>query len=85
MNIKLTLSLNKEVIERAKHFAKSNNRTLSNLVETQLRAVTKQIDEDEIHPEIKKLMGKIHISTGFNHKVEMKKIMASQRRYDYKN
>ena len=57
MNSKLTLSLNKEVIERAKHFAKSNNRTLPNLVETQLRAVTKQIDDGEIHPEIKKLMG----------------------------
>ena len=82
MNIKLTLSLNKEVIERAKHFAKSNNRTLSNLVETQLRAVTKQIDDDEIHPEIKKLMGKIHVGARFNHKTEVKKIMAKKKKYD---
>lgn len=82
MNSKLTLSLNKEVIKRAKQFAKSNNRTLSNLVETQLRAVTKQIEEDEIHPEIKKLMGKIHLGAAFNHKTEMKKIMAKKKKYD---
>ncbi|MEO6730415.1 MAG: DUF6364 family protein [Ferruginibacter sp.] len=82
MNIKLTLSLNKEVIERAKQFAKSNNRTLSNLVETQLRAVTKQVDKNEIHPEIKKLMGKIQVGAGFNHKEEMKKIMAKKKKYD---
>ena len=85
MNIKLTLSLNKEVIQRAKQFVKSNNRTLSSLVETQLMAVTKQMDKDEIHPEIKKLMGKIHVGAGFNHKTEMKKIMAKRKKYDYKN
>ena len=82
MNTKFTLSLDKDVIEKARKFAKDNGRTLSNLVETKLKVAVKVVDEDEIHPDIKKLTGKIHTPVNFNHKTEMKKIMAKKNKYD---
>ncbi|MEP6594999.1 MAG: DUF6364 family protein [Ginsengibacter sp.] len=82
MNTKLTLSLDKEVIERARKVAKSNGRTLSNLVESQLKLLMKDSNTDEIHPEIKRLMGKIHLPSNFNHKTEIKRIMAKKKKYD---
>ena len=82
MNTKLTLSLDKDVIEKARRFAKSNGRTLSNLVESQLKVLTRPVDDDEIHPEIKRLMGKIHIDAAFNHKAEIKKVMSKKKKYD---
>ena len=82
MNTKLTLSLDKGVIEKARRFAKSNGRTLSNLVESQLKVLTKSVEDDEIHPEIKRLMGKIHVGATFNHKAEIKKVMSKKKKYD---
>ena len=82
MNTKLTLSLDKGVIEKARRFAKTNGRTLSNLVESQLKVLTKPVDDNEIHPEIKRLMGKIHTTATFSHKAEIKKLMSKKRKYD---
>ena len=45
MDTKLTLTLDKEVIERAKVFAKSKNRSLSDLVENYFKAL---IDENGV-------------------------------------
>ena len=42
MTTKLTLSLDKEVIESAKEYAKSQGRSLSNVIEEYLKLVTKQ-------------------------------------------
>jgi len=39
MNKKLTLSLDKEVIEQAKHYAKTHNISLSSLVENYLQKI----------------------------------------------
>lgn len=41
MNTKLTLTIEKEVIERAKAFAKSQNRSLSEMVENYLNFITR--------------------------------------------
>ena len=82
MNTKLTLSLDKGVIDKARRFAKNNGRTLSNLVESQLKVLTREVDDDEIHPEIKRLMGKIQVAPNFDHKAEIKKIMTKKKKYD---
>ncbi|WCL50675.1 DUF6364 family protein [Leptospira sp. GIMC2001] len=42
MNTKLTLSINEEVIQAAKDFAKKNNRSVSKLVEEYLFTLSKQ-------------------------------------------
>jgi hypothetical protein len=58
MNTKLTLSIDKKTVERAKKFARERNRSLSNLVENYLKAVT--VEESatcEITPLVAELSG----------------------------
>lgn len=62
MDSKLTLKLNKNVIEQAKRFAKQNNISLSRLIENYLLAITKHKEEDqEISPLVKSLTGVIKL------------------------
>lgn len=42
MKSKLTLTLNKEIIEQAKSYAKDNDMSLSELIETYLASLTKR-------------------------------------------
>jgi hypothetical protein len=59
MDTKLTLSLDKEVIEAAKAYARTRNTSLSNLVENYLASVTtkSKVDPDDISPLVKSLSG----------------------------
>lgn len=67
MNTKLTLSLEKEVIEKAKSYAKQTGRSLSELVEAYFENLTsKSEQEDEIHPKVKKLIGRITLPDDFD-------------------
>jgi hypothetical protein len=67
MNTKLTLSLEKEVIEKAKIYAKETGTSLSELVESYFKNLTKksEIDKD-IHPKVRKLIGRITLPENFN-------------------
>ena len=47
MNTKLTLTLEKEVIEKAKHYAKENGRSLSNIVESYFKSLVEDNKDDE--------------------------------------
>jgi hypothetical protein len=71
MDTKLTLSLDKEVIEAAKAYARSRNTSLSNLVENYLASVTtqKNVLPDDISPLVKSLSGVLKP----DHKAEPKK------------
>jgi len=67
MNTKLTLSLEKEIIERAKSYAKKTGRSLSELVESYFENLTsKEKNEDDIHPKVKKLIGRITLPKDFD-------------------
>ena len=73
MNTKLTLSLEKEVIEQAKIYAKGTGRSLSEMVENYFKSLVvksaKKNDTDEygaIHPSIKKLIGRITLPDDFD-------------------
>lgn len=59
MDTKLTLSLDKEVIEAAKEYARKRNTSLSNLIENYLVSVTakSKVNADEISPLVKSLSG----------------------------
>jgi len=64
MNTKLTLSLEKEVIEQAKIYAKGTGRSLSEMVESYFKSLSspkrKSEDEDpykDVDPSIRKLIG----------------------------
>jgi len=67
MDKKLTLSLNEEIIETAKHYAKSNNVSLSKLIESYLSTLTKKAKkEPEITPLVESLSGVISIEEDFD-------------------
>jgi hypothetical protein len=58
MDTKLTLKLNQEIIERAKEYAKSNNTSLSKLIENVLSRMTGSGDfNPQITPLVDSLSG----------------------------
>lgn len=71
MNTKLTLTIEKEVIEIAKEYARGKGQSLSEMVENYFKFITvgrKQIKEKQLSPRVKKLRGIIKTDTSFNYK-----------------
>ncbi|MAP81545.1 MAG: hypothetical protein CL526_10710 [Aequorivita sp.] len=67
MDKKLTLSLDKSIIESAKNYAKSNNISLSKLIESYLTTLTKQKkNSTEITPLVESLSGVINLNEDFD-------------------
>jgi len=77
MDTKLTLNIKKRVVNKAKIYAKKQGRSLSDLIENYLMAVTsnEKVDEDEfmsnISPEIRELVGIIKMPKDFDYKKEL--------------
>lgn len=64
MNTKLTLSIEEQVIESAKEYAKKQGRSLSNIVEEYLKSIGKQKGinmKSELHPLVEELCGSVKI------------------------
>ncbi|MCB0595523.1 MAG: hypothetical protein H6557_02440 [Lewinellaceae bacterium] len=65
MSTKLTLTVNKNVIEQAKKYAKANGRSLSNIIEEYLKSLIEESSDEklpedfEISPEIMALWGSV--------------------------
>jgi uncharacterized Zn finger protein len=59
MNTKLTLTIEQSVIEKAKKYARKKERSLSDLIENYLKALTSASahNEDDITPIVKSLKG----------------------------
>lgn len=67
MDKKLTLSLNKTIIESAKNYAKSNNISLSKLIESYLKSLTaSKRSTAEITPLVESLSGVISLEKDFD-------------------
>ncbi|QLG45291.1 DUF6364 family protein [Costertonia aggregata] len=67
MDKKLTLSLDKSIIESAKNYAKSNNISLSKLIESYLKTLTKRKrSSTEITPLVESLSGVINLDEDFD-------------------
>lgn len=72
MNTKLTLSLEKDVIEKAKIYAKGTGRSLSEMVENYFKSLvstsnnSQENKDDEIDPSLKKLVGIIELPKDFD-------------------
>tara|TARA_R110002051_G_scaffold115445_1_gene188549 strand:+ start:330 stop:575 length:246 start_codon:yes stop_codon:yes gene_type:complete len=67
MDKKLTLSLDKSIIENAKNYAKSNNISLSKLIESYLTTLTKRKrNSTEITPLVESLSGVINLDEDFD-------------------
>lgn len=74
MNTKLTLTIEKSVIEKAKKYARKKDKSLSDIVENYLKAVTKDIPEDtenEITPTVSKWRGAFKSDVDFDAKEDL--------------
>lgn len=71
LETKLTLRMRKDVIERAKEYAKANNASLSGIVESYLDSLTNPSNPDlELTHIVKSLSGVIHLSPEYDAKKE---------------
>ena len=76
MDTKLTLKLNKFVIERAKKYAVSHNRSLSIIIESYLQSLTGEEDtkkdksDIQISPFVKSMSSGVHIPADLDYKID---------------
>jgi len=75
MNTKLTLTIEQTIIERAKKYAKSEGRSLSDIIENYLKVITTGESETdiEITPLVKSLRGSFKAPKDFDYKKELAK------------
>ena len=75
MNTKLTLTIEENVIEKAKQYAKTKDRSLSDIIENYLIALTSKHAKNEIEltPIVKSLKGSFNAPKDFNYKKELTK------------
>ena len=78
MSTKLTLTIEKSVIEQAKRYARSQGRSLSNLIEDYLKTVSgkeKEKEDLELSPVIKSLLGSVKLEGS---KIDYKEILEDE-------
>jgi len=74
MNTKLTLTIEQSIIEKAKAFAKEKGRSLSDIIENYLKAITSENKTTEdISPLVKSLQGSFKAPDSFDYKEELSK------------
>ncbi len=73
MNTKLTLTIEKTVIDRAKKYAREKDNSLSDIVENYLKILTKEQDSPDIKltPLIKSLKGSFKAPQEFDYKKDL--------------
>ncbi|HET8802941.1 MAG TPA: DUF6364 family protein [Aequorivita sp.] len=75
MNTKLTLTIEQEVIQRAKKYAKDKNRSLSDIIENYLKILTKEEKDKELkklNPVVKSLRGSFKMPKNMDYKKELR-------------
>lgn len=72
MSTKLTLTVDKAVIERAKSYAKHTGRSLSELVESYLESIIQEDNEGQLSPKLKKIVGAVKLPKNFDEKKELR-------------
>jgi len=73
MNTKLTLTIEQDVVEKAKKYASGKGRSLSDIVENYLKLIARDepLQEPEISPGIKSLQGSFKAPKNFDYKKEL--------------
>ena len=81
MDKKLTLSLDQEVIDEAKVYAKTHGTSLSKLVENYLETLTikgKEVNTIETTPLVESLCGIIELPDSFDYKSEIRDYLSEK-------
>ena len=76
MNTKLTLTIEQEIIKRAKKYAKNKNRSLSDIIENYLKMLTKEEQkqtDNNLSPIVKSLKGSFKTPKNLDYKKELQK------------
>lgn len=72
MVTKLTLTVEKAIIEWAKSYAKNTGRSLSELIESYLESLTNESTESELSPKLKNLVGSVTLPEDFDESKELR-------------
>ena len=72
MTTKLTLTVEKTIIERAKSYAKKTGRSLSELIESYLENITEENYNSDLSPKLRKLIGSVKLPEDFNEEKELR-------------
>jgi len=75
MNTKLTLTIQREIIERAKTYAKEKNRSLSDLIENYLKMLTQEEKDEKVKklsPVTQSLKGAFKMPKDMDYKKELR-------------
>ena len=75
MNTKLTLTIEQDIIEKAKNYAKGKNRSLSNIIENYLKMLTiadRKQEVEKLNPIVKSLKGSFTLPKGMNYEKELR-------------
>lgn len=76
MNTKLTLTIEQDVIQKAKDYARNKNRSLSDIIENYLKSLTKEETKEKtksLSPIVKSLKGSFKMPVNFDYKEELRK------------
>lgn len=82
MNTKLTLTIEQAVIKKAKKYARKKGRSLSDIIESYLKAITmdEPLVDIEIAPLTKSLKGSFKAPADFDYKKELSKGLSEKYR-----
>ncbi len=73
MDSKLTLNVDKDLARKAKAYARSRGRSLSDLVESYFKIITSKSDDEEfdLSAKVKSLLGSIKVPEDFDYKADL--------------
>lgn len=77
MTTKLTLTVEKSTIEKAKYYAKSTGRSLSDLVEKYLETITLE-NNPTISAKLQDIVGAVKLPANFDEKEELRSYYESK-------
>ncbi len=81
MNTKLTLTIDQSIIEKAKKYARTKDRSLSGLIENYLRALVDNNENksgEKLTPTVKSLRGAFKAPKNFNYKKELTESLSNK-------
>ena len=72
MTTKLTLTVEKSIIEKAKSYAKNTGRSLSELIENYLESITQDNGNEKVSPKLRKIIGAVKLPKNFDEEKELR-------------
>lgn len=72
MTTKLTLTVEKSTIEKAKFYAKQTGRSLSEIIETYLEKITQDKVEGDVSSKMNKILGSVKLPSDFDEEKELR-------------